>query len=85
MEEQVLTFRFDHDQEERLDHFLVEKLPGYSRARLQALIRDGFVKVNGGPAGKAGFKLERGAAIEVRIPPTAPSGLIGENIPPMRW
>ena len=39
MEEQVLTFRFDHDQEERLDHFLVEKLPGLELDELMARVR----------------------------------------------
>ncbi len=81
MEEQVLTFRFEKPAEERLDRFLVEVLPGHSRARLQALIADGMVCVDGSPAGKAGLKLERGASVEVRIPPPVPSGLVGENIP----
>src|SRR5256714_9757994 len=35
---------------QRLDRFLAESLPGFSRSRLQTLIRDGFVKVNGKPA-----------------------------------
>ena len=32
---------------QRLDRFLAESLPAYSRSRLQTLIRDGFVKLNG--------------------------------------
>jgi 23S rRNA pseudouridine1911/1915/1917 synthase len=35
---------------QRLDRFLAQMLPAFSRARLQALIRDGFVTVNGGGA-----------------------------------
>src|SRR5438128_12429009 len=35
---------------QRLDRLLAELLPGFSRSRLQTLIRDGFVKVNGRPA-----------------------------------
>jgi 23S rRNA pseudouridine1911/1915/1917 synthase len=31
----------------RLDRFLANKLPGYSRSRLQQLVRTGFVRLNG--------------------------------------
>lgn len=81
MSEEVFTFRFQKPDEERLDHFLVESLPDFSRARLQALIKDGFVHVNGSPAKKSGQRLERGALIEIRIPPPAPTNLVGEDIP----
>jgi len=77
----IFTFRFQKPDEQRLDHFLVESLPDYSRARLQGLIKDGFVLVNGAPAKKSGQMLEHDSAIEVRIPPSAPTDLIGENIP----
>ncbi len=76
-----MSFRFEKDVEQRLDHFLVEALPQYSRARLQGLIEDGLVRVNGKAAGKSGLKLEQGDDVEVRIPPAAPSGLVGEDIP----
>ena len=75
------VFDFQKDQEERLDHFLVEHLPEFSRSRLQGLIKDGFVAVDGLPAKKSGQKLETGSQVEVRIPPPAPSGLVGEDIP----
>jgi 23S rRNA pseudouridine1911/1915/1917 synthase len=75
------VFDFQKDQEERLDHFLVERLPEFSRSRLQGLIKDGFVTVDGVPAKKAGQKLESGSQVEVRIPPPVPSGLVGEDIP----
>jgi 23S rRNA pseudouridine1911/1915/1917 synthase len=75
------VFAFQKDQEERLDHFLVERFPEFSRARLQGLIKDGFVAVDGVPAKKTGQKLEPGSQVEVRIPPPAPSDLVGEAIP----
>jgi len=81
MPERREVFDFLKVQEERLDHFLVERLPEFSRSRLQAFIRDGFVTVNGSPAKKAGQKLEPGFVVEVRIPPTAPTELVGEDIP----
>lgn len=75
------TFCFDKAYEERLDHFLVERLPAFSRSRLQGLVKHGWVKVNGIPARKAGQLLEAGMTVEVTIPPTAPTTLVGEHIP----
>ncbi len=77
------TESFTHagERPERLDKFLVSCLPEFSRARLQGLIADGFVRVNGQAAKKSGQMLEVGASVEVRVPPPAPSGLVGENIP----
>jgi 23S rRNA pseudouridine1911/1915/1917 synthase len=79
--EQVLTFEYNKSVDQRLDLFLVEALPDYSRARLQGLIKQGLVSVDGSPAGKAGLKLEPGMSIVVHIPPKAPTGLVAENIP----
>ncbi|HCK66778.1 MAG TPA: RluA family pseudouridine synthase [Anaerolineae bacterium] len=79
--ERVETFYFGEEGSERLDKFLVTCLPEFSRARLQGLIADGFVLVNQVPAKKSGQLIETGFEIQVRIPPSAPSGLIGENIP----
>jgi len=74
-------FKFSQLEPQRLDKFLVQSLPGYSRARLQGLILDGFVQVNGMPARKSGQDLETGDVVEVRIPPPAPSGIVPEDIP----
>ena len=52
---------------QRLDRFLAESLPGFSRSRLQTLIRDGFVKVNGKPARPRDL-IRGGDAIEWREP-----------------
>lgn len=79
--ERVETFYFGEEGSERLDKFLVTCLPEFSRARLQGLIADGFVLVNNIPAKKSGQLIETGFEIQVRIPPPAPSGLTGENIP----
>jgi len=49
---------------ERLDHFLQARMSGYSRARIQAWIKDGLVRVNGGPA-KPSTMLRGGEEIEV--------------------
>jgi len=80
MTDRIETFRFSELQPERLDKFLVQRLPEFSRARLQGLIADGFVLVNGQAARKSGQMIEAGANVEVRVPPPMQSGLVGENI-----
>jgi 23S rRNA pseudouridine1911/1915/1917 synthase len=77
----IEKFVFNGEKSERLDKFLVASLPEFSRARLQGLIADELVFVNGAPAKKAGQALENGFEVEVRIPPPVPSGLTGEEIP----
>ena len=81
MTDRLESFSYTGETPERLDKFLVSRLPEFSRARLQGLISEGFVLVNGEPAKKSGQALEVGAAVEVRIPPPVPSGLVGEDIP----
>jgi 23S rRNA pseudouridine1911/1915/1917 synthase len=86
--ERVLNFRYDKQTPERLDKFLVERLQELpagplrlSRSRIQGLIEDGFVEVNGRAAKKAGQSLESGFEVTVRIPPPAPTDLVPEDIP----
>ncbi|HSO13675.1 MAG TPA: RluA family pseudouridine synthase [Anaerolineales bacterium] len=81
MSDRVLTFRFDKETPERLDKFLVGLLQEFSRSRIQGLIANGFVDVNGHAAKKAGQTLESGFSVTVRIPPTAPTDLVAEEIP----
>lgn len=81
MNERILTFRFDKETPERLDKFLVGQLQEFSRSRIQGLIADGFVDVNGGAARKAGQALEKGFSVTVRVPPAAPTDLVAEDIP----
>jgi 23S rRNA pseudouridine1911/1915/1917 synthase len=79
--DRVLNFQFDRETPERLDKFLVEQLQEFSRSRIQGLIVDGFVDVNGHAAKKAGQTIEHGFNITVRIPPPTPTDLIAEDIP----
>jgi 23S rRNA pseudouridine1911/1915/1917 synthase len=78
--EQVLHFQHAKPDEARLDHFLVDSMPGYSRARLQTLIRGGFVSVNDSTVTKSGLLLAPDAAVEVRVPPARPSSLTPEHV-----
>jgi 23S rRNA pseudouridine1911/1915/1917 synthase len=79
--DRVLNFHFDKTAPERLDKYLVELLQEFSRSRIQALIAEGFVDVNGHAAKKSGQTLESGSHVTVRIPPPAPTDLIAEDIP----
>jgi 23S rRNA pseudouridine1911/1915/1917 synthase len=56
----------------RLDQALARLFPQYSRNRLQAWLRTGHVRVNGGGA-EASHRVAGGESVEVR-PPAAPAG-----------
>ncbi len=81
MSDRLEKFSYTGEKAERVDKFLVSRLPEFSRARLQGLIDDGFVSINNVPAKKSGQMIEAGARVEVRVPPAMPSGLVGEHIP----
>jgi len=81
VDEKVHLFVYQKESGQRLDKYLVEQLPEYSRARLQALIDSRLVQVAGQPAFKSGQMLEKGQEISVRIPPPAPANVQPENIP----
>lgn len=81
MSARVEIFSYKGRQASRVDKFLVACMPDFSRARLQGLIEDGFVLVNGKPAKKSGQTIEAGSEVEVRIPPPVPANIIPEDIP----
>lgn len=80
MPERLYKFQFLKDAGQRLDKFLVEELSELSRSRIQGLIADGMVELDGTAARRAGQIVERGQTILVRIPPAAPGGLAAEQI-----
>lgn len=65
---------------ERLDAFLAERVEGWSRARLQRLIEEADVLVNG-RAVKSSYKLHLNDEIEVELTPPPSSTFAPENIP----
>jgi 23S rRNA pseudouridine1911/1915/1917 synthase len=79
--DRLVALQFFSESPRRLDKFLVDQLPEYSRSRLQALIREGRVIVDGQPAYKAGQVLDGEALIQVQIPAPVPSDLKPEPIP----
>ena len=64
----------------RADRFLSEQLPDLSRSRIQQLISDGNITVNG-KAVKSSRKLTGGECLEVHIPETAGTEILPQNIP----
>jgi 23S rRNA pseudouridine1911/1915/1917 synthase len=68
------------DRGKRLDQFLRERLPEYSRARLQEWIEQGRVLVNGSPE-KRSFLLKGAERIEVQPAELAPLRATAEDLP----
>jgi 23S rRNA pseudouridine1911/1915/1917 synthase len=79
--EEIITLTYQDDQPKRLDHFLVENLPRFSRSRLQTLIKNGLVMVNGVKAKKSGMIIEGGEQVSIQVPPPPPEKWIPEEIP----
>lgn len=77
-----LTFTAeDQDRGARLDRFLAQRAEDVSRARIQALIRDGRAHVNGTPVAQPGHRLAPGDRVGLEIPPAAPAEPAPEAIP----
>jgi 23S rRNA pseudouridine1911/1915/1917 synthase len=79
--ERQAVFTYYDGKPQRLDKFLVECMPEFSRSRLQALIKQGNVTVNGETARKSGQILEMNSNVRVIVPLPEPSKIIPEIIP----
>lgn len=78
---ETLTFTAgEADAGLRLDAYLAGQIEGWSRARLQRLIDDEEILVNGKPA-KASYKTRAGDAIEVELAAPPSASFTPENIP----
>jgi 23S rRNA pseudouridine1911/1915/1917 synthase len=65
---------------DRLDVWLDGKLPDLSRSRIQSLVRQGNITVDGSPA-RCHRKVAVGMRVSVTVPPPVASGLLAEDIP----
>jgi 23S rRNA pseudouridine1911/1915/1917 synthase len=79
--EKQSTIVFSESDPMRLDLFLTTQLPHLSRTRVQLLIRDHNVKVNGINPSKTGLLLEGNEEIVVIEPGIEPSRILAEEIP----
>lgn len=64
----------------RLDRALADAFPHLSRARIQALIAEGHVTLDGAPA-KGSVRPETGQVVELTVPDAVKSALVPERIP----
>ncbi len=65
---------------ERLDSFLARQHSGLSRSRIQRLIEDGHVTIDGRSA-KASLKVLAGQNVVLEVPPPSPTLLLPQEIP----
>jgi 23S rRNA pseudouridine1911/1915/1917 synthase len=79
--ERQIELVYDGKEPQRLDKYLVKRLPEFSRSRLQGLIKDGFVTVNATTVSKSGLMLEKQDVVQMSIPAARPSTLQPEPIP----
>lgn len=78
---ETLTFKIESEQVgSRLDAYLASQIDGWSRARLQRLIENEDVLVNG-KASKPSYKLRENDEIEVELIAPAVDAFVPENIP----
>ncbi len=68
------------DAGRRLDLFLAQRIPELSRTRIQELIREGSVRVDGGLP-KASHRIAAGEIIEVEVSPRPPLVAAPEDLP----
>ena len=67
------------DAGQRLDRFLAAQLPALSRSRIQTLMEEGRVRVDG-IARKASHRIESGESVTIEIPAPPPAGVAAESI-----
>lgn len=78
---ETLTFKIESDHAgSRLDAYLASQIEGWSRARLQRLIDNEDVLVNG-KASKSSYKLREHDEVEVELIAPAADAFVPENIP----
>jgi 23S rRNA pseudouridine1911/1915/1917 synthase len=78
--ETLTLFPEREEKNTRLDKFVASHIPDMSRSRLQRLIDDGNVLVDGQVRSRT-FKVTPGQIIEVTVPPVEADELLAEEIP----
>ena len=65
----------------RLDRFLSLRLPGFSRTRLQTLIRDGHVALGGATIEEVKYPVKPGDRFDIEVPPAVSAKPEAQAIP----
>ena len=81
MHNDIIIVAEDQDEAKRLDKFLADKLEDLSRARLQALIRQGCVRVNDSAVDKISHKMSAADSVRVELPEPEPTQLEPQDLP----
>lgn len=71
----------NQDSGKRLDVFLLEKMPNFSRSHIKTLIENKFVEVDGSKPTKAGQILKEKSLVQVQIKQPEKISTSAENIP----
>ena len=79
--DEIRTFTIPETGVARLDVWLTEQCPDFSRARVQGLLKAGRVTVNGVVAPRAAARVKAGDAVALAIPPPVPAVPAPEAIP----
>jgi 23S rRNA pseudouridine1911/1915/1917 synthase len=79
--EKKFSFVSSPSESGRLDKALVIFLPELSRSRIQSLIKNELVNINGIVVTKTSWLVNPGDGIEVSIPELVDTGLVAEEIP----
>ncbi|KKZ14654.1 MAG: RNA pseudouridine synthase, partial [Candidatus Synechococcus spongiarum 15L] len=69
---QLVRLTYDKPHPMRLDRWLVQQRQEQSRARIQKLIAQQLVRVNGTTTSRAKTPLRHGDRVELRLPPPEP-------------
>ncbi len=80
--QETLTFKVEEEfNGKRIDQFLSNVYPEYSRSYYQKLIKDGFVSLNEKKVKKPSSKVKKDEVYTLIIPPVEELEIIPENIP----
>lgn len=79
---EVITVEVDEAFDgSRLDVFLARRLPDFSRARLQALVREGRLRARQQRIADPSARVKRGDRFELLVPPLEPAAPRAEHLP----
>ena len=65
----------------RVDHFIVKELPSFSRTKINKLIKEGALLVNGNPIDESSKKVNFGDEVELSVPEAVAIDIKTQNIP----
>ncbi len=76
-----VDFTVETATRDRLDRWLSDQLQDFSRSRIQTLLQDGYIRINGEVCTNKTGKLKVGDTVRVIFPKTEPLNLEPEDIP----